>query len=708
MVGIAVIVQSVLPAAMLCWLAFARMRSTAVFASGAFAVGALLLAIALTVPALFLPWWLPIAFALLGVLIVAARLPALKRARRSFWPAGIGGRALLTGLWLVSGTAVFLSALALDGWRLPQDATIDIPLPLGPGTYLVANGGSREIINPHMMTLATSNERFRRYRGQSYGIDLVEIDAFGLRSRGLRPADPAAYEIYGNAVYAPCDGKVVASRNDRPDMTVPAMDRDVMEGNHVLLRCGDIDLLLAHCMPGSVQVEPGDLVHTGQELARVGNSGNSAEPHLHISAQRAAPVSSPFSGEPIPILFDGQYAVRNARLPVTSVLPEQGVNQPGLRDSFAAELEELTRQYDLPGAVAAYVLADGATAVVATGYADVESASPMTPQSRLLAASIGKSFVAATVLGLHAEGVLRLDDPLSRWLDDRPWFRRLPNHADVTLRQLLMHTSGIPDHVESARFREAFVNGLDSEALPLSPEDLVGFVLDQPALFPAGEAWAYSDTGYILLGMVIETATGNDYYDEVRRRFLEPLSLDLTSPSNTRKLAGLASGYTGPGNAFGLPPRTMLARETLAWHPGIEWTGGGLVSNPRDLATWASALFEGRAMDAEYLDELLPSVPMDPRTPEKRYGAGIAIYESPGLGTVYGHAGWVPGYVSFVRYLAGARIAIAFQTNTDVGLQGDESTAIADIESRLTGVVVDGNREPASADLSRNGLADGG
>jgi D-alanyl-D-alanine carboxypeptidase len=92
-------------------------------------------------------------------------------------------------------------------------------------------------------------------------------------------------------------------------------------------------------------------------------------------------------------------------------------------------------------------------------------------------------------------------------------------------------------------------------------------------------------------------------------------------------------------------------------------------------------------MRYDYLDELLRSVPMDPQMPGRRYGAGVAIDESGVLGTVYGHAGWVPGYVSFVRYLADERIAVAFQTNTDAGLLDGDESAIADIEARLTRVV---------------------
>jgi D-alanyl-D-alanine carboxypeptidase len=690
---IAIVLQLLLPVAMLAWLAIARVRGAASVIGTLLALAGVLLAVALVVPALFPPWWLPAVFAMLALVVIVFRLPVWRRSCTRFWPGTLGGRVLLAAWTFIAAVAAVLIVIALDGRRLPDADTIDLPLPLEAGTYLVANGGSRELVNAHMMTLDDSAERFRRYRGQSYGIDIVEIDALGRRSRGLQPADPAAYEIYGSEVYAPCDGVVVASRNDRPDMPVPVMDREVMEGNHVLLRCGDVDVLLAHFMRGSVQVEPGDVVTTGQQLGRVGNSGNSSEPHLHISAQRPGTALEPLAGEPLAILLDGRQPVRNMRIRVpepSGTQVQHDTRGTSLEDRLAAELETLVRQYGLPGAVAACVLADGTVEVVATGYADLENTEPMTPSSRMLAASIGKTFVSATMLALDAEGALDLDDRLARWLGSRPWFARLPNHTDITLRQLMMHTSGIADHVQTDGFANEFARRLASDTNPFSPEDLVGFVLDQPPLFEAGQGWSYTDTGYILLGLVIEESTGNRYYDEVTRRFIEPLSLQLTSPSDRRELPGLASAYTSANNPFGLPEKIMLGTHTLAWHPGIEWTGGGLVSNARDLAAWARALFEGAAMEHDYLDDLLRSVPQDPQIPERRYGAGVAIYESAEEGPIYGHAGWVPGYVSFVRYLAKPRIAVAFQTNTDVGLLDGEGSAIADIEARLTRVVTDG------------------
>ena len=97
-------------------------------------------------------------------------------------------------------------------------------------------------------------------------------------------------------------------------MQVPIMDKQNMVGNHVLLRCGAVDILLAHFRQGSVRVNPGQRVSLGDILGEAGNSGNTSAPHLHIHAQQPGPPEAPFSGRPIPMLFDGRFLVRGDRI----------------------------------------------------------------------------------------------------------------------------------------------------------------------------------------------------------------------------------------------------------------------------------------------------------------------------------------------------------------------------------------------------------
>jgi len=360
----------------------------------------------------------------------------------------------------------------------------------------------------------------------------------------------------------------------------------------------------------------------------------------------------------------------------------------GLTKKFQAALDGYRMQHGFPGATAAYVLPDGTVGIAATGAADVEAGIPMAKQSRMLAASIGKTFVGATAIALAREDVLDLDVPISRWLGDRPWFSRLPNYTTITLRHLLTHSSGLTGHVHLQSFAAEVARRWRVNGNPFTPEDLIGFVLDLPPLFEAGKGWAYTDTGYILIGLVIEQLTGRSYYAEIEERFLSPRGLTLTAPADSRALPGLAAGYMAEDNAFGFPRKTITAKGELAWHPGFEWTGGGLVSNSRDLALWGSALFGGRAMAGPYLDEMLKSVRISPDTPDIQYGAGVGVYRTSPFGPVYGHGGWIPGYSSSLRYYPVHGVSIAFQINTDIGIADDSTPVMREMEAGLASIAL--------------------
>jgi D-alanyl-D-alanine carboxypeptidase len=146
-----------------------------------------------------------------------------------------------------------------------------------------------------------------------------------------------------------------------------------------------------------------------------------------------------------------------------------------------------------------------------------------------------------------------------------------------------------------------------------------------------------------------------------------------------------------PDNLFRLPVKTLDEKGRLRWHPAVEWTGGGLVSTSRDLACWGAALFSGRAMAGDYLTELLSAVPVDADLTDTTYGAGVAVYTSGPFGPVYGHAGWIPGYVSSLRHYPKYGITIAFQINTDIGIVDSDEDVLTTIENRLIQVFTEKN-----------------
>ena len=141
------------------------------------------------------------------------------------------------------------------------------------------------------------------------------------------------------------------------------------------------------------------------------------------------------------------------------------------------------------------------------------------------------------MLQLVEEGKIGLDDALEKWLGREPWFARLPNAKQLTIRCLLNHTAGLPEYFEQKGFVEAVKADPDKV---WKPAELVAYVLDAKPLFEAGKGWSYADTDYILAGMAAERACGKPLFEEIERRLIKPLKLEKTVPSDRRVIAGCA------------------------------------------------------------------------------------------------------------------------------------------------------------------------
>lgn len=315
MTALIVSVQVVLPLALLLWLALLPASSLVGFAAQAAGTGVFLFALGRVAQWAVPVWWLPHVYGGLWLAAVAAVL--LRRGLVGLPPLPAGPRdwsALLLSLLLL-GVGGWYGARALAGRSLPAVEVVDLANPFGPGRYLVGHGGSNMLVNGHLQTLDPTVDRFRPWRGQSYAVDFFGLGPLGFRASGWRPADPAAYEIFGAPLLATCDGTVVAAEAGMPDHQVPQEDPVNRLGNHVVLRCGAAEIVLAHMRRGSVSVAPGDRVATGEPLGEVGNSGASTEPHLHIHVQRPpAEGAAPISGDPLALRIDGHFLVRGDRL----------------------------------------------------------------------------------------------------------------------------------------------------------------------------------------------------------------------------------------------------------------------------------------------------------------------------------------------------------------------------------------------------------
>ncbi len=253
--------------------------------------------------------------------------------------------------------------------------------------------------------------------------------------------------------------------------------------------------------------------------------------------------------------------------------------------TFAARIEAIAADRELPGM--AVVVMDGDRVVYAEGFGvtDLESGTPITPDTVFQLASIGKQFLAALVVDLADAGRLSLDAPLRRYLPD---FDRLP--AELRLHDLLDHTSGIRDPL----FEPEFVAGImDPDR---SSAEMLGLLRRLPSDFPPGTHWSYSSANYLLLAQLVEWMTGMPYEQALEERFFEPLGLtSLHHCSSRTDLPETARGYQiGPD---GLEPAPLL---NMDWLRG----GGALCGSARDLARWLRALANGEVLSERAVERL--------------------------------------------------------------------------------------------------------
>ena len=331
-----------------------------------------------------------------------------------------------------------------------------------------------------------------------------------------------------------------------------------------------------------------------------------------------------------------------------------------LQKKIQARLDAMHRANGFPGATVAVVLPGGREFAVATGLSNLEAKTPMRPQDRMLAGSIGKTFFATIFIKMIGARQMNLDDKISTWLSTDDWFHRLPNANDITVRMLMNHTSGIPEYAELPAFTEALWK---NPAKSWTPVELLSFVFDKPALFPAGTDWSYADANFLVLGIVAEKILQKPLYGEIQTQLLAPLKLKNTFPSTSPVLPGLITGYSMPNSPFRFEGATLHDGKFVV-NPQFEWAGGGFVSNSADLARWAFDLYgDEKVLTPELLKLMEAGVPA--KTGEgDEYGLGVQIRHTD-FGITCGHGGWFPGYLSEMEYFPEYNAAIAMQINTD-------------------------------------------
>lgn len=312
---------------------------------------------------------------------------------------------------------------------------------------------------------------------------------------------------------------------------------------------------------------------------------------------------------------------------------------PALQVRLQAALVTARAEQDLPGLAMAVAYRDTRELwVSATGFSDLSTQTPWLPADESRIGSVTKTFTAAIIMQLAEQGVLSLKDHVESWVHG--WYE------GPTLRQLLNHTSGIASYssIESFDMSRAW-----------TPAELVQWAFDhEPELrFPPGTQWEYSNTNYVLLGMVIEAATGDSYEEALRTRLFEPLRLDM-------RLAGSGDDSPRLVRCYAQAPPVDASD---AADPSFGWSAGAIVSTPVELARWIVALYGGELLSAASTAAMTTPNRVTAANEEK-YGLGTIIEQDLYHGlTRVGHGGGIGGYMTLAYYLQQRNVALIVMSN---------------------------------------------
>lgn len=294
------------------------------------------------------------------------------------------------------------------------------------------------------------------------------------------------------------------------------------------------------------------------------------------------------------------------------------------------------------------------------GSADLEKQIPNDPKTKFRLASVTKQFTAAAILLLEERGKLKIEDPVKNYLPDAPaaWDK-------ITICHLLTHTSGIPGFTEFPDYSLTQMN-------PATPEQLVARFRDKPLEFVPGEKWNYSNSGYVLLGYLIEKVSGTSYAKFVQENIFSPLGMkDSGYDSNEdvieHRATGYARGASGPVKAAYI-------------HMSIPFSAGALYSTTEDLLRWESGLFGGELLKAESLQKMT--------TPFKSgYALGVGVLTKDGH-KVISHSGGIEGFRTHLSYFPDGKYTIAVLSNL-------ETNAVEKIASKLADLLYGITRKPS-------------
>jgi D-alanyl-D-alanine carboxypeptidase len=307
-----------------------------------------------------------------------------------------------------------------------------------------------------------------------------------------------------------------------------------------------------------------------------------------------------------------------------------------------------------PGAIALVERRGERRRTIKAGYADLTPQERPKPKDHIRIASVAKAFSGAVALSLVEEGRITLDTTIGERLPDLPaaWH-------PVTLRQLLNHTSGVPDYTQDPDFQAAVAP--DPQAY-FTPRQLLDFAADSPLNFAPGSAYRYSNSDNVIVGLMAEAATGTPYETLLATHVYAPLGLRETSlPSTSAIPEPFIHGFE---ITFGAPPEDI----STAINPSGAWASGGIISTPADLNRFVRGYIGGQLFGKELKKQQFQFVRgnSDPPGPGSNF-AGLAVFKyRTNCGTVFGHTGSFPGYTQFIAAKRNGQASVTVSVNAQV------------------------------------------
>jgi len=411
-----------------------------------------------------------------------------------------------------------------------------------------------------------------------------------------------------------------------------------------VLLAGALALASAGCGAPGLALAPTQVLPSPYPTATLASPTIEASP-LPTAAPSPTPTSAP--------------ALAPTALATATAQPQAEPIEPALAAELQRILDQITGDGSIPGAVLAVHIPGRAPWTGASGFVDMQQSRPIEPTTEMRIASISKVFTAVVALQLVEEGKLDLDTPLSHWFP-----QLVPNAKQITVRNLLNHTTGLYDYLEDKHFlAEAYA----APDYRWAPDELVAYAAQHPSAFRPGApgAWDYSSTNYVILGMIVEQVTGSSLAREMHARIFAPLGLEHTFFPPDDAVQGVAArGYRQTNDQTNLSLSFAFATANI-------------VSTVGDVQRFGEALFGGKLLKPETLEMMFTFVNGKGQynMPKLEYGLGVmrnqlAVGPSPHgqarparISTVLGHTGGFGGFRSALWYAPESGITIALGMN---------------------------------------------